>query len=124
MKVLGIDASYYWAKDLERATAFYTWLIGSPPDGAMPGVFAEWTFPNGETFGLYKGEEFVRSDGVMFAVDDVKAALDEIKAKGHKVAMDGHIEETPVCFMGFAEDSEGNGFLLHKRKTGAPGAVA
>jgi predicted enzyme related to lactoylglutathione lyase len=124
MKVLGIDATYYWAKDLARATEFYTWLIGSPPTMAMLNVFSEWTFPNGESFGLYKGEEFVRSDGVMFAVEDVKATLEEIKAKGHKVQMDGHVEETPVCFMGFAEDSEGNGFLLHHRKSGEAGAVA
>lgn len=116
MKVHGIDASYYWAKDLDRATAFYTWLIGRAPDAAVSDVFAEWTFSGGESFGLYKGEQFVRSDGVMFAVDDVKAALDEIRAHGQTVRGDGHIEETPVCFMGFAEDSEGNGIILHKRK--------
>ncbi len=33
----------------------------------------------------------------------------------------GHIEETPVCFMGFAEDSEGNHFVLHHRKSQTDG---
>lgn len=124
MKVLGVDATYYWAKDLGRATGFYTWLIGSPPTGSAPDIYAEWTFPGGETFGLYKGERFVRADGVMFAVDDVAKTLGEIKAKGHTVHMDGHVEETPGCFMGFAEDSEGNGFILHKRKSGSAGTAA
>ena len=119
MKVHGIDASYYWVKDLPRAIDFYTWLVGSPPSASMPDVFAEWTFPGGESFGLYKGERYVRSDGVMFAVDDVKAALDAIKGRGIDVT--GHIEDTPVCFMGFAEDSEGNGFILHHRKSGSYG---
>ena len=123
MKVLGIDASYYWAKDLARATEFYTWLIGSPPTAGAPNIFSEWTFPGGETFGLYKGERFVRTDGVMFAVEDVPKTLAELKAKGHTVSMEGHVEETPVCFMGFAEDSEGNGFILHTRKSGSAGSA-
>jgi hypothetical protein len=29
---------------------------------------------------------------------------------------DGKIEDTPVCWMAFAQDSEGNNFILHKRK--------
>ena len=121
MKVHGVDATYYWAKDLVRATEFYTWLFGGPPTASMPDVFAEWTFAGGETFGLYKGEKFVRCDGVMFAVDDVKATLDACRAKG-LVAHD-HIEDTPVCFMGFAEDTEGNGFILHHRKSGTSGTA-
>lgn len=121
MKVLGVDASYYFAQDLARATEFYTALIGSPPTAGRPDLFAEWTFPNGESFGLYKGENFSKSDGVMFAVDDVKATLDELKKKG--ATTHGEPDETPVCFMGFAEDSEGNGFILHKRKSGDAGAV-
>lgn len=88
MKVNGIDASYYYAKDLDRATAFYTWLFGSDPTIAFPDLLSEWTFAGGESFGLYKGEHFEKSDGIMFAVDD---------------------------------DSEGNGFILHQRKPGAPG---
>lgn len=121
MNVRGIDASYYYAKDLGRATEFYTWLIGKPPDGSMPDVFSEWTFPDGESFGLYKGEQFSHCDGLMFAVDDVKTTLDALRAKG--VTAQEHIEETPVCFMGFAEDTEGNGFILHKRKSGTAGTA-
>ena len=121
MNVKGIDATYYWVKDLARATDFYTWLLGSPPSVAMPDVFAEWTFAGGESFGLYKGSEHVHCDGVMFGVDDVKATVAALRAKGHKA--EEHVEETPVCFMGFAEDSEGNGFILHHRKSGSYGTA-
>ena len=116
MKVTGIDASYYYAKDFNRAVSFYTALIGSPPQGLMPDMYAEWEFPGGEAFGLYKGEEYRHCDGLMFAVDDVAAAVAELRARGVRFGGDGHIEDTPVCHMAFGTDSEGNGFILHKRK--------
>ena len=116
MKVSGIDASYYFVKDFDRALAFYTALIGSAPQTTMPGMFAEWEFPGGEAFGLYKSSDYEHCDGVMFAVDDVAAAVAELKSKGVQFAMDGNVEDTPVCHMAFGNDSEGNGFILHKRK--------
>jgi len=47
-------------------------------------------------------------------VEDVAAAIADLKSRGVNVT--DHIEETPVCWMGFARDSEGNGFILHKHK--------
>ncbi len=114
MKISGITASYYWAKDLDRATTFYSDLLGMPPTMAMPEVFSEWVFADNTAFGIYKGEEFRSSDGVMFIVDDVAAAIKELEAKGVEVTTE--VEETPVCWMGFGSDSEGNGFILHKHK--------
>lgn len=116
-KVTGLDASYYYAKDLDRATKFYTNLLGMEPSMTFPGMVSEWTFPNGETFGLYHPPEesgFKTSGGIMFAVDDVHAAVAAHKARGVEIV--DHVEETPVCFMGFGTDSEGNTFILHKRK--------
>ncbi len=113
-KVNGIDASYYWAKDLDRATAFYSKLLGATPTVTVPGVFSEWTFADDTSFGLYKGEEFKASDGVMFAVNDVRAAVAEATSSG--ITVGEHIEDTPVCFMAFGSDTEGNGFILHQRK--------
>lgn len=116
-KVTGLDASYYYVQDLDRATKFYTELLGAEPSMAFPGMVSEWTFPGGETFGLYKPQEegtFRTSGGVMFAVDDVRAAVSAHKARG--VDVEEHVEETPACFMGFGTDTEGNGFILHKRK--------
>jgi predicted enzyme related to lactoylglutathione lyase len=116
MKVSGIDASYYYAQDFDRAVSFYTALIGSAPPMIVPGMFAEWEFTGGEAFGLYKGSEYSHCDGVMFAVDDVAAAVAELRARGVQFADDGAVEDTPVCYMAFGTDSEGNGFILHHRK--------
>jgi len=114
MKVNGIDASYYWVEDLGRATAFYTSLFGAPPTTGYEGMFSEWVFADDNAFGLYKGEEFKKSDGVMFNVDDVAAAVTAAKANG--VMFEGKIEDTPACYMAFGRDTEGNGFILHRRK--------
>jgi predicted enzyme related to lactoylglutathione lyase len=111
----GIDATYYLVKDLARATAFYKDNLGLTPSMEMPDMLTEFTFPGGEAFGLYQTVEFSPSGGVMFAVPDVKAAKAEMEGKG--VKFDDHeVTETPVCFMAFAEDSEGNHFILHQLK--------
>lgn len=115
--VTGIDATYYLVKDLERATAFYTKLLGTAPTMAFPGMASEWTFPGGSTFGLYQPDDgWHAASGVMFSVPDMAAAIAAAKTIGVKFADDGKIEETPVCLMAFAEDSEGNTFLLHQPK--------
>jgi predicted enzyme related to lactoylglutathione lyase len=114
MNVRGIAATYYGVTDLERATAFYADLLATPPASTMPGMFSEWVFADDTAFGLYPGQTFRPSDGVMFVVDDVHAAVAECKARG--VTFSDHIEDTPVCYMAFGTDSEGNGFILHQHK--------
>ena len=118
MPVSGIDASYYSVKDLERATKFYTDLLGMAPTSQIPDMISEWTFAGGESFGLYKSPEgegaFTPSGGVMFAVADVARAVEANKERG--VKFHGDIENTPACHMAFGEDTEGNGFILHRRK--------
>jgi predicted enzyme related to lactoylglutathione lyase len=116
MKVNGIDSVFYSTHDLERAKTFYTFLIGSPPEIVMEGSFCEWTLSNGEAFGLIKGEQFRPGSGVLFSVDDVAAAVDELRSRGVAFEDDGEVEETPVCFMAFARDTEGNAFILHQPK--------
>jgi predicted enzyme related to lactoylglutathione lyase len=116
MAVTGIDASYYYAQNFDRAVSFYSTLIGMPPPTLVPGMFAEWEFAGGEAFGLYKGDEFRPGNGVMFAVPDVATAVSELRVRGVFFENDGAIEDTPVCHMAFGKDSEGNGFILHKRK--------
>jgi catechol 2,3-dioxygenase-like lactoylglutathione lyase family enzyme len=114
--ITGIDATYYLAKDLERATSFYTALLG-PPTMAMPGMVSEWTFAGGESFGLYQphdAADFHPSGGVLFHVGDIKAAVAAAKAAGVSFDDDGKIEETPVCYMAFGRDDDGNGFLFHQ----------
>jgi catechol 2,3-dioxygenase-like lactoylglutathione lyase family enzyme len=119
MRVTGIDAVYYMTKDLERATKFYADLLGLEPTMHAPNFVSEWTFANGETFGLYmlpENEPLNSSGGVMFAVDDVAAYVAAAKARGVTFSDEGAVADTPVCHMAFGEDGEGNRFILHHRK--------
>src|SRR5215472_11565398 len=113
-KVKAVDASYYTVKDLDGQTKFYTGVLGAEPTLTIPDMIAEWTFPGGGSFGLYKSERNVSSGtGILFAVDDVPAAVEEVKALGATV--DGQ-DESQVCHMAFVTDPEGLMFILHHRK--------
>ena len=118
MKVHAIDASFYTVKDIDKCTKFYSAILGFEPTLTYQDIVREWTFPGGESFGIYKSPEGQASgSGVMFQVDDVAAAVEAAKAFGVKFDEDGGtIEETPVCHMAFAQDPDGNRFMLHKRK--------
>jgi predicted enzyme related to lactoylglutathione lyase len=116
MKINGIDSIFYSARDINRAKKFYTAIIGAAPIVDIEGSFCEWTLPNGEAFGLIKGETFRPGSGILFSVDDIKMSVDEMRAYGVAFEDDAEIEETPVCFMAFARDTEGNAFILHQRK--------
>lgn len=115
-KVTGIDATYYLAADLPRATKFYNDLLGMQPTMQQEDMFSEWTFPGGETFGLYKPHDgdVQASGGVMFAVGDLESAVSQHNARG--VKFDGEFTDTPACRMAFGHDTEGNSFILHQRK--------
>jgi predicted enzyme related to lactoylglutathione lyase len=113
--VTGIDATYYLAKDLARATGFYKDMLGLIPTMETPDFVTEFTFAGGETFGLYKAGEFTPSGGVMFAVGDVKATMEQLKSRGVTFDED-EITDTPGCYMAFARDTEGNTFIIHQRK--------
>lgn len=119
MNVHGIDATYYVVRDIEAQTTFYAELFGAPPETRVPERLSEWTFTDGNSFGLYAadGAYEARSGSVMFAVEDVARTVAEATARGVKFAEDGGITETPVCEMAFGEDLEGNQFILHHRKT-------
>jgi predicted enzyme related to lactoylglutathione lyase len=114
--ITGIDASYYLTKDLARSTAFYTSLFGFEPTLHVPGTVSEWTFsPGDETFGLYQPQEdWHPSGGILFHVDDLKGARSASESLG--ASFEEHEEETPMCFMAFGKDPEGNSFILHQRK--------
>jgi predicted enzyme related to lactoylglutathione lyase len=117
VNVRGIHANYYTVVDLDAMTAFYTKLLGKPAV-TIPRI-AEWTFADDASFGLYQagGKTGGRSGSVMFAVDDVEAAVRDAREAGARIDDDHAITETPVCWMAFAYDPEGNQFILHKRKT-------
>ena len=105
-------------RDIEAQTKFYTELFGAPPENSWPGRLSEWTFGDGNSFGLYaaEGASEARSGSVMFAVGDVARTVAEATARGVKFAADGGITDAPTCEMAFGEDPEGNQFIVHHRK--------
>lgn len=120
MNVSGIDATYYVVADIERTTAFYSDLLGAPPDTRVGDRVSEWVLPDGASFGLYRTDdpEAGHNGSVMFAVADVAAAVEKARGGGVRFHGDGEVTDTPVCHMAFGEDNEGNQFILHKRKAG------
>jgi predicted enzyme related to lactoylglutathione lyase len=116
--IQGIDISVYLVKDVERAKKFWQDTMGCTMTMDYGPYGGEFTFGDDTTFGLYKSEdqEWRRGGGIMFRVDDLDAAVKYYKSRGVKFDDDGKVEESPVCHMAFAEDSEGNYFILHKRK--------
>lgn len=117
--ISGIDIHTYLVKDPARAIAFWRDTMGLRVAAEYDGQGAEFELPDGATFGLWKMDDgsWMPGHGIMFAVPDVEAAIAELKSKG--VTVMDHVEDTPVCKMGFGEDSEGNRFILHHRKNAA-----
>lgn len=113
--VTGIDAHVYNVKDFDRALEFYRGLLERDPATLRPGMWAEFELPDGSAFAIGKHENFPWQPGysVLFAVPDVAAAADRVRSLGGTAADPG---ESPVCFMSFGEDTEGNQLVLHRRK--------
>jgi predicted enzyme related to lactoylglutathione lyase len=113
--VTGIDTHVYTVKDFDRALAFYTALFEAEPATNLAGMWAEFVFADGSAFSIGKHENFPWQVGnmVMFAVPDVPAAAELVRSLGGSAEEPG---ESPVCYMSFAEDTEGNKLVLHKRK--------
>lgn len=121
----GIDAVYYMAQDIVRGRRFYEEFLGFVPshvaDGGGEWQGAEYEMPTGQTFGIGKSDQapWRPSGGMMLSVEDVSEAARRVTEGGGKVVM-GPID-TPVCFMAWCEDTEGNTFSLHHRKDGSVG---
>jgi len=113
--VTGIDTHVYTVKDFDRALTFYTAFIGSEPTSHMPGTWAEFSLDDGSAFAIGKHDNFPWQPGnmVMFAVPDVPKAIELVNSLGGKA---GKADESPVCFMSFSEDTEGNQIVIHRRK--------
>ncbi|TAM87183.1 hypothetical protein EPN42_11945 [bacterium] len=112
--VTGIDVHIYNVKDFERALKFYRALLGCEPKTHFPGTWAEFELADGSAFAIGKHEDFPWQPGytVLFAVPDVTKAIELVRSLGGKA---GERKESPVCFMSFGEDTEGNQIVLHHR---------
>jgi predicted enzyme related to lactoylglutathione lyase len=111
--IKGIDLTAYLVKDPQRAIAFYRDVMGMTPTAVDDqGRGAEFTLPDGSTFGVWKPEEESTGGAIMFAVDDAKAAVERYRSRGLQVS---DVTESPVCRMAFASDPEGNTIIIHQR---------
>ncbi|HEY8312715.1 MAG TPA: VOC family protein [Candidatus Baltobacteraceae bacterium] len=110
----GIDSIHVLVKDLDRARTFYTDVIGLKVATTYPSG-CEFELADGSTFGIsYMKDTFFPGGGMLFAVDDVAEAVSALKAAG--VQLFTEVQESPVCHIAWAADTEGNYFAVHKRK--------
>jgi catechol 2,3-dioxygenase-like lactoylglutathione lyase family enzyme len=113
MRVEQIDFITVPTRDLGRAKAFYTDVLGLP---ASEKSDAEVETPN-VTLSFWKpesqGEEFISNPaGFALRVEDVERAVEEVRAAGGEIM--GTVD-TGVCHMGFVKDPDGNVVILHRR---------
>lgn len=112
--IVGIDIAGYLVRDPKAAIAFYRDVLGiEPTDVDTEGRGAEFTLPDGTTFGVWNMPDDSTGGFVMFAVSDLQDAIKTYRSRGVSVS---DIMDTPVCQMAFAQDPEGNGIILHQRK--------
>ena len=110
----GVDLFGFTVRDKAKTVAFYRDILGlKTTDEDERG--AEFTFADGTTFGIWQPEEgsYPLGGGIMFAVDDAKTAVDHFRGRGAQLS---DVMESPVCFMSFGSDPEGNSFVIHQRK--------
>jgi predicted enzyme related to lactoylglutathione lyase len=114
------------ADDLERATAFYADLLGSPPAATFD--------PPGLVFFDLDGVRLLLDRGATSAllylsVDDIDATVERLRAAGAPVEADPHVvfahDDDSLGpagtdeWMAFVRDSEGNlvGLVEHRPRT-------
>jgi catechol 2,3-dioxygenase-like lactoylglutathione lyase family enzyme len=113
--IKGIDISAYLVRDPQAAIAFYRDVLGmQPTEIDDQGRGAEFTLADGSTFGVWKPEDGETGGALMFAVDDAKKAVEHYRSKGLELS---DVIESPVCFMSFGQDPEGNALIIHQRKS-------
>ena len=112
MKVETVDFLTIPTRDVPRAVAWYTEVLGLEPGGEgeveTPNVTLSFWNPEqaGEAFAPHLG-------GFALRVADVEEARSELEAKG--VRFKGETYDSGVCHMGFFEDPDGNTLILHRR---------
>ena len=112
--ITGVDLFGFTVRDKAKTVAFYRDVLGMTPTGENERG-AEFTFPDGTTFGIYQPDESEPvGGGVMFQVADAKRAVEHLRARGAALS---DVMESPVCFMSFGSDPEGNRYMIHQRKS-------
>ncbi len=112
----------YPVKDMARSRAFYEGILGLKPGDDFQGTWQEYDF-GGTTFAISSMVgEFVppgSQGSVAFEVDDIRALVAELQAKKVQFSTEVSSEivmESPVCWMAFMKDPDGNTISLHQSK--------
>jgi predicted enzyme related to lactoylglutathione lyase len=112
--ITGVDLFEVSVRNAAATIAFYKDVLGmTPTEENEQG--AEFTLSDGTTFGIWQpdSDRYPIGAGIMFAVPDVKVAVEKLRLRGAQLS---DIMESPVCFMSFGSDPEGNRFMIHQRK--------
>ena len=114
--VKGIAFTAYSVSDVPKARAFYRDVIGLKESDMAGDHWTEFDV-GGSTFGIGNGTELGIKPGTSFSatfeVDDINAMQKKLKDQGVKVS---DVHETPVCWVAFVTDPEGNQFGIHQAK--------
>jgi catechol 2,3-dioxygenase-like lactoylglutathione lyase family enzyme len=116
MQVEHVDFVSFLTRDIARAKAFYTDVIGLELETEGE---SDMEFRAGQvTLDVFDpssiGQPFAPSPaGLALRVADVDAARAELEAKG--VVFDGETIETSVCRQAWFKDPDGNALMLHRR---------
>ena len=107
----------YSVRDVERARAFYERTLGLVR-GAAHGEWTEYDLAEGGCLLLGPSREFhpsaTEGGRISLEVDGLDALVARLAAEG--VAFRGAMQETAVCRMIVALDTEGNALILHELK--------
>jgi predicted enzyme related to lactoylglutathione lyase len=108
----------YPVQDMARARTFYEKTLGLPPGENFQGVWQEYDF-GGTTFAISSMTvDFLKpgSQGcVAIEVEDLKGLVKELREKGAHFQSE-EIMESPVCWVAWVKDPDGNTISLHQSK--------
>jgi predicted enzyme related to lactoylglutathione lyase len=108
----------YPVTDMVRSRTFYEGILGLEPCDNFREVWQEYDI-DGTTFAISSMiTEFVKpgsQSSVTFEVNNLKATMLRLKAKGVSLVAEEPVE-SPVCWMAFIKDPDGNTISLHQCK--------
>jgi catechol 2,3-dioxygenase-like lactoylglutathione lyase family enzyme len=114
-----VGFTYYPVADVARSRKFYEGILGLVPGEDFQGTWQEYDL-DGTTFAISSSIiEFVKPGtqaSVAFEVGDLGKLIPELKSKG-VLFVSEEAMETPVCFMAFIKDPDGNTISLHQLKS-------
>ncbi|MFV0338208.1 MAG: VOC family protein [Chthoniobacterales bacterium] len=121
MKIKEIAFSCYPVTDMQRARAFYEGILGLTVTMDSSEAGAHWveydigagTLAIGAAEGMLPSQD---GCSVALEVEDFGTAVEELEKSGVEFHF-GPIE-TPVCYMLFVRDPDGNSIGIHQRKAG------